>query len=166
MSVRVRQNQFADFGYLFDQMERIAQEMRTTGPRTSVTTLPVDVYDRGDELIVQTFVPGVRSEHLDVQIDDGVLTISGNFPQLYDSDDARSWTWYALELRTGAFQRSISLPYKVELASVEAHVEDGVLRLVLPKAQEAKPHRIQIGGDAATTATPQLAESMNGTTAS
>jgi HSP20 family protein len=108
-------------------------------------------------------VPGVRSEHLDIQIDDGVLTISGRFPQLYDTDDARSWTWYALELRSGAFQRSVSLPYKIELDSVEAHVEDGVLRLILPKAQEAKPHRIQVGAGATA---PQLVETVNGSTAS
>lgn len=160
MSARMRQNQFADFSYLFDQMERIAQEMRGTGTRTSVTTLPVDVYDRGDELVVQTFVPGVRSEHLDIQIDDGVLTISGRFPQLYDTEDARLWTWYTLELRSGAFQRSISLPYKIDPASVQAHIEDGVLRLTLPKAQEAKPHRIQVSSESTA---PQRVETVSDT---
>ena len=158
MSGRTRQTPFADFGYLFDQMERMAQELRGSTTRASVTTLPVDIFDRGDELVVQAFVPGVRSEHLEVSIDDGVLTISGRFPQLYDTDDARAWTWYALELRTGAFQRSVSLPYKVDLEQVHAQVEDGILRLVLPKAAEAKPHRIQISG---SVSTPQIVESVS-----
>ncbi len=145
-----------DFWYLVDQMDRMSQEMLSRTSRSQVMTLPVDIFDRGDEFVVQAFVPGVRAEHLEVQIDDGVLTISGSFPTLYDVEDAGNWTWYSRELRTGDFQRSINLPYKVEHESVSAEVIDGLFKLTLPKAAEARPFRIAIGET--TKSTPEIAE--------
>lgn len=153
---------FADFAYLHDQMDRIAQEMLTRTNAPTVTTLPVDVYDRGDDIIVQTYVPGVRAEHLDIQVDDDVLTISGSFPQLYDQEDASNWTWQVRELRSGNFQRSLSLPFKVNHEQATAQIEDGVLRMVFPKAVEARPRRIAVtDGTTVTTQTPELTGSAN-----
>ncbi len=158
---------FADFAYLHDQMDRIAQEMLSRTSATTVTTLPVDVYDRGDDVIVQAYVPGVRAEHLEIQLDDDVLTISGSFPRLYDQEEASNWTWQVRELRSGNFQRSLSLPYKVDHEQVTAHVEDGVLRLVFPKAAEARPRRIPVTAGhtlsttTTTTNTPELTGSTN-----
>ena len=148
---------FADFAYLHDQMDRIAQEMLTRTNAPTVTTLPVDVYDRGEDIIVQAYVPGVRAEHLDIQIDDDVLTISGSFPQLYDQEESGNWTWQVRELRSGNFQRSLSLPFKVDYDRAEAHVEDGILRMTFPKAAEARPRRIAVSGQ--TTITHELSES-------
>lgn len=146
-----RMTPMTDFAYLFDQMDRIAQEMLGGTARTRVATLPVDIYDRGDELIVQAFVPGIHADSLNITIDDGVLTIAGQMPELYPSDESANWAWYTRELRSGSFQRSFSLPYKIDVDSVNATVEDGVLRLVLPKAQEAKPRRIPVVSGATTT---------------
>ena len=151
---------FADFAYLHDQMDRIAQEMLTRTNAPTVATLPVDIYDRGDDIIVHAYVPGVRAEHLDVQVDDDVLTISGSFPQLYDGEESGNWTWHVRELRSGNFQRSLSLPFKVDYDRAEASVEDGILRLTFPKATEAKPRRIAIAGQS-TTVTPELSETVS-----
>jgi HSP20 family protein len=150
---------FADFAYLHDQMDRIAQEMLTRTNAPTVTTLPVDIYDRGEDIIVQAYIPGVRAEHLDIQIDDDVLTISGSFPQLYDSEEAGNWTWHVRELRSGNFQRSVSLPFKVDYDRAEAQVEDGILRMVFPKAAEAKPRRISVSGK--QTITQELSETTS-----
>jgi HSP20 family protein len=150
---------FADFAYLHDQMDRIAQEMLTRTNAPTVTTLPVDVYDRGEDIIVQAYVPGVRAEHLDIQIDDDVLTISGSFPQLYDQEESGNWTWQVRELRSGNFQRSLSLPFKVDYDRAEAQVEDGILKMVFPKAAEARPRRISVNGQ--RTITHELSETTN-----
>jgi HSP20 family protein len=139
-----------DFAYLFDQMDRMAQEALGGNVRTRVATLPVDIFDRGEELVVQAFVPGIHADSLEVTVDDGVLTIAGQFPELYPSEEASSWSWYTRELRSGWFQRSFSLPYKIDVDNVNAHIEDGVLRLTLPKAPEAKPRRIQVGSGSTT----------------
>ena len=139
-----------DFAYLFDQMDRMAQDVISGSARTRrVATLPVDIFDRGDDLIVQAFVPGIHADSLEITVDDGVLTISGSFPELYDTDEAGNWSWYTRELRSGTFQRSFNLPFKVDVEHVTAKVEDGVLWLTMPKAAESKPRRIQVGSNAA-----------------
>jgi HSP20 family protein len=136
-----------DFAYLFEQMDRMAQDALGGASRTRVATLPVDIFDRGDDLIVQAFVPGIHADSLEITVDDGVLTIAGSFPELYDAEEAGNWSWYTRELRSGSFQRSFNLPFKVDVENVTARVEDGVLWLTMPKASEAKPRRIPVGAD-------------------
>lgn len=146
----------ADFAWFENQLDRLAQEAFGARAHSSIATLPVDVFDRGDELVVQAFVPGLRAEHLDVQVDNGVVTISGSYPQLYDNEEMRGYTWYARELRGGRFQRSIALPYKVDWDNSNAIVSDGILRLVFPKAAEAKPRRIAVSDNSTGASTPEL----------
>jgi HSP20 family protein len=147
---------WGDFDYLQQQLDRLAQDAFGMRAQTSVMTLPVDVFDYDDHIVVQAFVPGLRAEHLDIQVEDGVVTISGQHPQLYDPDEARNYTWYARELRGGRFQRSIALPYKVDWDGSAATVSDGVLKLTFPKAPEAKPRRISISDATSGVTTPEL----------
>jgi HSP20 family protein len=149
---------WADFAYLQDRVDRLAQDAFGMKSQTNVYTLPIDVFDKGDEIVIQAFVPGLRAEHLDVQVDNGVLTISGVYPSLYDPEEARNYTWYARELRGGRFQRSIALPVKVDFEHATAEIHDGVLRMVFPKAAEAKPRRIPISESADQSAPAQLSE--------
>lgn len=151
--------QMPDFTFIEQQLDRLAQEAFGWRSQTSVALLPIDMYDNGSELVVQAFVPGMRAEHLTVQVEDGVLTIAGTYPQLYDTEEARNYAWYARELRGGKFQRVISLPAKIDYEHATAEVRDGVLKLTFPKAPEAKPRRIAIANAAqATSPTPQLVE--------
>lgn len=153
----------ADFGWFENQLDRLAQEAFGARAHSSVATLPVDMFDRGDELIIQAFVPGLRAEHLDVQVDNGVVTISGSYPHLYDSDEMRGHTWYTRELRGGRFQRSIALPYKVDWDNSSAAVSDGILRLTFPKAAEAKPRRISVTDNSTGVTTPELTSTTGST---
>ena len=150
---------WADFAYLQHQLDRLAQDAFGMRSQTSVATLPVDVFDKGEQLIVQAFVPGLRAEHLDIQVEENTVTISGEFPYLYDVDEARGYTWYARELRGGRFGRSINLPYKVDWDNTSATVADGILTLTFPKAAEAKPRRIEIREASTFGATPELSAS-------
>ena len=154
---------FGDVAYLQHQLDRLAQEAFGMRSQASVTTLPVDVFDRGEQLVVQAFVPGLRAEHLDIQIEDGVVSISGQFPNLYDADDASGYTWYARELRGGRFGRSINLPYKVDWESTSATVADGILTLQFPKAAEAKPRRIEIRDTISQPTTHELSATTGDT---
>lgn len=147
---------WGDFAYLQHQLDRLAQDAFGLGSQSSVATLPVDVFDKGDQLVIQAFVPGLRAEHLEIQVEDNTVTISGQFPQLYDAEEARGYTWYARELRGGRFGRGISLPYKVDLDESSATVADGMLTMTFPKAPEAKPRRIEIREGSSMTTTPEL----------
>jgi HSP20 family protein len=154
-------NPWADFAYLQQQLDRLAQDTFGMRSQTSVATLPVDVFDKGDQLIVQAFVPGLRAEHLDIQVEDNTVTISGEFPHLYDAEEARNFTWYARELRGGRFGRSVNLPYKVDWDNTSAVVADGLLTLTFPKAPEAKPRRIEIREAPSLGVTHELTASSN-----
>jgi HSP20 family protein len=103
----------------------------------------VDVYEEGDDLVVEAHLAGFRPEDLDVRAERGVLTISGGT----ESGQERAERNYLLrERRIGRFSRSLQLPPGYEADPSEATFEQGVLRLVFPKAEEAKPRRIQVGG--------------------
>jgi HSP20 family protein len=152
---------FGDVAYLHNQLERLAQDAFGMRAQTSVATLPIDVFDTGDQVVMQAFVPGLRAEHLDIQVEDGVVTISGHYPQLYDTDEARGYTWYSRELRGGRFQRSVAMPYKVDWDGASANVADGILKLTFPKAAEAKPRRISVSDTSTQPSTPELSATTN-----
>jgi HSP20 family protein len=110
----------------------------------------VDVYEEGDDLVVEAHLAGFKPEDLDIRAERGVLTISGGT----ESEQERAERTYLLrERRTGRFSRSLQLPAAYEADPSEATFEQGVLRLVFPKAEEAKPRRIQVsrGSQRATT---------------
>jgi len=102
----------------------------------------VDVYEEGDILVVEAQLPGLKPDDINVSVENGVLTISGQT----DTEEERTERNYLLrEKRSGRFTRSLHLPPTYTADPTEATFEHGVLHLVFPKAESAKPRRIQIG---------------------
>jgi HSP20 family protein len=102
----------------------------------------LNVYEEGDHLVVETQLPGMKAEDIDVNIEQGVLTIQG---ETRAEEERKERNYLIREHRTGRFSRSVRLPETVDPNAVEAIYEDGVLRLTLGKAERAKAHRIRIG---------------------
>ena len=101
----------------------------------------IDVYEEGDNLIVEAHLPGIKTEDLDINVERGVLTISGKT----EREQERTERNYLLrEQRSGRFTRSLQLPATYQGEQCQATYENGVLRLTFPKAEEAKPRRIQL----------------------
>ncbi len=107
----------------------------------SESTRRVAMKDAGDLLNVVMEIPGVRKEEVKVTLHDGVLTVAAERkqPELKESEQ-----WLRNEISYGKFERSIDLPYPVAEDKISATHENGMLRIVLPKAQEAKPKEISI----------------------
>jgi HSP20 family protein len=103
----------------------------------------VDVYEEGDNLVVETQLPGLTADDINVSVENGVLTISG---QAEAEEERKERNYLLREKRSGRFTRSLQLPPTYSPDPSEAVFEQGVLRLVFPKTEAAKPHRIQIGG--------------------
>jgi len=103
----------------------------------------MDVYEEGDSLVVETHVSGFKPDDLDINVEQGVLTISG---QTTAEQERKERNYLVREQRTGRFSRSLRLPATYDADACTAHFEDGVLRLAFPKSEAAKPRRIQIGG--------------------
>jgi HSP20 family protein len=106
-----------------------------------VTALPLDVYESGDDIVVSATVPGVRPEEIDITVQGDVLTIRGETKSDETTTDAK---YHRRERHFGRFARQVVLPTGVDSARAEAHFENGVLKLRLPKVEEAKERRIQI----------------------
>jgi HSP20 family protein len=102
----------------------------------------IDVYEEGDTLTVEAHLPGIKSEDLEVHIEQGVLTITGRTELEEERKDRH---YLVREKRTGRFTRSLQLPPSYNTENCQSHYEHGVLRLVFPKSEAAKPRRIQIG---------------------
>jgi HSP20 family protein len=101
----------------------------------------LDISERKDAYLVTVELPGVKLDDLQVTLEDGLLTIQGERQFTSQSSEQQ---FHRVERRYGAFRRSVTLPAHVQADAVEATVEDGVLQVLVPKAEEAKPKRIGV----------------------
>ena len=101
----------------------------------------LDLYESGDHFVAVVELPGMRKDVIDISLHDGTLTISGERKR--ESND-NGETDQRTERYVGTFRRSISLPTRVDHSKVAATYEDGILKVTLPKAEEAKPKQIQV----------------------
>jgi HSP20 family protein len=109
--------------------------------------MPVDVYSTNDQAVVLAAVPGMTPDDLDLSINQNTVTLSGTVRNAADADDAKDATWYVSELGGGTYRRSVTLPFPVDADKAAATFEYGILRVVLPKAESAKPKKIAINTD-------------------
>ncbi len=101
----------------------------------------VDLYEDKDNVIVKAELPGLKKEDIEVSINDGVLSISGERKSEAKFEDAET---HRSERFVGRFQRTLTLPADVKGDEVKAQYKDGVLTVTLPKAEEAKPKQIEV----------------------
>ena len=102
---------------------------------------PVEIFEKGDHLVIRAEIPGVQKDELHVGIENGVLTLEGDRKQAADVTVENA---YRMERVYGAFRRSFSLPTTVDATKVTATYKDGVLEVIVPKIEAAKPKRIEI----------------------
>ena len=106
---------------------------------------PMDVEERDDEITLALEVPGVSQENVQVSVENGVLTISGEKKSARENvDETRDPRF--VERRFGRFERVLSLPQSVDAEKITASYENGVLTLKLPKSAESRRRKIQITG--------------------
>ncbi len=101
----------------------------------------VDMYQEGDNVVVKMEVPGIKAEDVDVSVENDVLTVTA---EKKEEKEVKKEDYYHKEIREGSFSRSVILPMKVKGDEAKAEVEDGVLKVVLPKADELKPKKIAV----------------------
>ena len=100
----------------------------------------LDLYESGDHLVAVVELPGMRKQDIDISLHDGTLTISGERKRESNNGETARRT----ERYVGTFRRSIALPTRVDPSKVTATYQDGILKVTLPKAEEAKPKQIQV----------------------
>jgi HSP20 family protein len=102
-----------------------------------------DVLETENEIRVIVEMPGIRPDDLNVDMENNVLTISGEKHEERKEGDDRS-TWHLSERRYGHFSRSFVLPRDVEADAIRAGFENGILTVTVPKSEKARRRRIEI----------------------
>ena len=132
----------------FRQMDRFfADSFRGT---SAGAVMPMDLYRAGETFTALIDLPGVDPSTIDIDVEDRMLTIRAERPDV-EVDGAK---WLSHERQTGTFARQLSLGRGLALDKIEAKYRDGVLRLTIPVAEEAKPRKISVshGGSGQGTA--------------
>lgn len=137
LSLREAMNQLLEGSFI-----RPGVTLMNAGGATAYS-FPLNVYKSGEDLKVEALLPGVSEEDLQVSIDQGALTIEA---RRHGWEPQEGQSWFVREVHPGQFTRTLSLPFPVEANNVTADFANGVLTLTLPKAEAARPKRIQIGG--------------------
>lgn len=142
-----RRTSLQEFTPLWDAMDRFMTDSFTTmrgwpdWQSNRPRTLPLEMYETPEQFIVRAYAPGVTPDDLQVEFDNGVLTIraKSEVPELQDD-----WKAYLAEFPYGEFVRQLRLPRMVDVDLIESTFEHGILTLRLPKTAAAKPKRIEI----------------------
>ncbi len=102
---------------------------------------PVDIYEHEGSIVLKAELPGVEAKDVDVRLENNTLTLRGE--RKLDRE-VKKESYHRVERSYGAFTRSFTLPSVVDQANIKADFKDGVLQVVLPKREEAKPKSISI----------------------
>ena len=102
---------------------------------------PMDLVETEDEFVLRADLPGVSEEDVKVELDDNVLTVSGERKAEHEE---RKEGYYRVERSSGSFSRSLTLPEGVDADAVKAAFDKGVLEIRIPKPEERKPRKVAI----------------------
>jgi HSP20 family protein len=121
-----------------DMMNRLFAEPAGARPWTPA----VDIAETDNELVLKADVPGVKLEDINIEVENGTLSLSGN--RSYSTEENKGG-YHRQERFYGSFHRAFVLPETVDLEKVAAGYENGVLTITMPKKEIAKPRTIKVG---------------------
>lgn len=129
------------FAQLQDELDRmLSTAFGTRGPVGGVFP-PVNLFDRGEELLVKAELPGVDPAKIDVNVEGDMLTLRGERTLTAPGEDG---AFHRHERSEGRFRRVVRLPARVATSDIRAEYHEGVLTVHVPKAKEQKPRRVEI----------------------
>ena len=123
----------------FRDFDRLAQQVLGSGTTSRPAAMPMDAWRQGDTFVIEFDLPGVRPETVDIDVERNVLTLRAE-----RSARNGDWEMLANERPTGLFTRQLVLGDNLDLERIEASYDAGVLRLVVPVAERAKPRKIEV----------------------
>jgi HSP20 family protein len=154
----VRYDPFRDLRTLQEEVNRLFSTNLTRGFGEEAIgrgawNPTVDIYENKDQIVLEAELPGMKSDDFELSIENNVITLRGErrFEKKDDTDN-----YHRVERSYGAFTRSFTLPQTVSAEGAKAEYNHGVLRVTLPKREEAKSRRIEISGAGATGSSKTL----------
>ncbi len=139
----VRWDPYRDMLALQDEVNRSLRRFSGGGEVQRESWMPsIDVLETKDAIKLKAELAGMGPDDISLEVQDDVLTLSGErrFEEEVDEDK-----YYRIERRYGSFTRSMSLPHGVDSEKIDAHYENGILEITIPKAEQARPKKISVG---------------------
>ena len=145
----VRWDPFRDLGMLQDRMNRLFDDAgrgwRSDEPAATTSWSPsVDIFETEGEIVVKSELPGMDRKDITLHLESNVLTLRG---ERKFEKETKEENYHRIERSYGNFSRSFSIPATVDEEKIRADYKDGVLKIVLPKKEQAKPKQIKIASD-------------------
>jgi len=129
---------FFNFQQALDQLRE--SDWLEAGPSGQGAFPPLNVFRKGDDIVIVTEVPGVKKSDLKIEAKGSTIRIAGTKTVAQES----SASAHRLERRAGTFDRAITLPIEVDAEGIKAECRDGILALFVPRAEADKPRSIAI----------------------
>ena len=143
MTTLVRWEPFRELAQLQGEMGRLMNGLYNGQSTTPQSWVPaIDVWETDSELVYAFDLPGMSEDDISIEVHDDTLTVSG---ERQKTTEERGDRFYRFERRYGSFARAVGLPAGVDDAKIAASYVNGVLEVKVPKPEEAKPRRIQLG---------------------
>ena len=145
----VRWDPFRDLNMLQDRMNRLFDDAgrpwRTDEPAATTSWSPsVDIFETEGEIVVKAELPGIDRKDIQLNLENNVLSLRGERKFQKETKDDN---YHRIERSYGVFSRAFSIPATVDEERIRADYKDGVLKIVLPKKDQAKPKQIKIASE-------------------
>ena len=142
MSTLVSYDPFRNFRSLQGEINRLFdRDMDDTNGQYAQWPMRVDIREDENQIVVKADVPGMEQKDISVNVDNGMLTISG---ERTFNDEEHKDKYHRVERAYGRFSRSFQIPNITDPENISAAYKNGVLEVTLPKREEAKPRSIQV----------------------
>jgi HSP20 family protein len=130
-----------DLESMRDRLDRLLGEVGGRTWELLERSMPVDVHENDSHVTVTVSVPGASADQLDIQFSDGLLTVRATTEE---SSETEEGTWHIRERKSGLSERTIPIPRSADVEKAEASLQDGVLTITFPVAEQSARRRIQI----------------------
>ena len=145
----VRWDPFRDLGLLQDRMNRLFDDAgrgwRADEPAATTSWSPsVDIFETEGEIVVKAELPGMDRKDISLHLENNVLSLQGERRFVKETKEEN---YHRIERSYGNFSRSFSIPATVDEEKIRADYKDGVLKIILPKKEQARPKQIKIASE-------------------
>lgn len=143
MTKITRRDPFIDIVTARDSMDRMLDGYfgRSAFSFEGYGVVDLDMYQTDDDIVIEASLPGVKPDDINISVAGEVLTIKG---EIKEEKETKNVDYHIKERRYGSFTRSINLPTQVVADKAQADFNNGILKLMLPKAEEVKPKTITV----------------------
>ena len=136
---------FRELALFRREMNRLFDRFFMERPETELSegkwSPSLDISETKDALVINAEIPGINPDDINISIIDNVLTIKG---EKKEEKEEKEENCYCKEICCGSFSRSVRLPVSVKTEDINASYKNGILKIVLPKKEEAKPKKIEV----------------------